>query len=430
MRFSEDQFRLFINAIPTLAWSCSKDGFAEFFNRRWLDYTGLPLEVALGWGWKSTIHSDDLPHTLEIFQEAFETGQPFEVGGRFRRFDGQFRRFLLSGCPLRDESGRVAKWYVTNTDLEDRIPESRLPETEQSPRQIIDSIPGFIITFTAQGEVEFVSRQSLEYVGKTIDELKQRSGDIFHPDDIPRLTDVREQSFKTGQEWEIERRIRRADGVYRWFRSRCVPQRDTEGRIVRWYNLLTDIDDRRRAKEDLREHEESFRLIVEGIDGHISIMNAEGGVEFVNNKGLEYFDKTLEELKAWATIDAVHPDDLPHAVAAWKRSVETGQPYDVDHRLRRFDGEYRWFHARGLSLRDAQDRIVRWYVLLTDIEDRKRAEDRLHLLLNLNNRVASHLGPDMQGVERVCRDDFRRGPRKSPVRGTDRQSICELRLLF
>jgi len=106
-------------------------------------------------------------------------------------------------------------------------------------------------------------------------------------------------------------------------------------------------------------------------------MTPEGEVEFVNNQVLEYFGKTLEELKGWSTSDAVHPDDLPQAVAAWRHSVETGDPYDVDHRLRRADGVYRWFHSRGLSLRDAKGRIVRWYNLLTDINERRRAEEKL-----------------------------------------------------
>jgi PAS domain S-box-containing protein len=138
-----------------------------------------------------------------------------------------------------------------------------------------------------------------------------------------------------------------------------------------------DIEDRKLAEEVLRESEKSVRLIVDGIPGLVAITTPEGKVEFVNNQALEYFGKTLEELKGWATSDAVHSDDLPQAVAAWRHSVETGDPYDVDHRLRRADGAYRWFHSRGLPLRDTDGRIVRWYNLLTDIDERRRAEEKL-----------------------------------------------------
>ena len=123
--------------------------------------------------------------------------------------------------------------------------------------------------------------------------------------------------------------------------------------------------------------EESFRLIVETLPGLIAVMTAEGGVEHVNRQVLEYFGRTLEELRQWGTTDAVHPADLPRVAAAWQHAVQTGQPYEVEHRIRRADGEYRWFQSRGLPLRDADGRIVRWYNLLTDIDARKQSEEKL-----------------------------------------------------
>jgi PAS domain S-box-containing protein len=124
-------------------------------------------------------------------------------------------------------------------------------------------------------------------------------------------------------------------------------------------------------------NEESFRLIVETIPGLIAVMTAEGAVEHVNCQVLDYFGRTLEELKRWGTSDAVHADDLPRAKAAWQHAIETGQPYEFEHRIRRADGEYRWFQSRGLPLRDDDGRIVRWYNLLTDIHARKESEERL-----------------------------------------------------
>jgi PAS domain S-box-containing protein len=123
--------------------------------------------------------------------------------------------------------------------------------------------------------------------------------------------------------------------------------------------------------------EESFRLIVETIPGLIAVMTPEGHVEHVNRQVLEYFGRTLEELKQWGTTDAVHPADLPRVIAAWQHAVETALPYELEHRIRRGDGEYRWFQLRGLPLRDAEGRIARWYVLLTDIDARKQSEERL-----------------------------------------------------
>ena len=123
--------------------------------------------------------------------------------------------------------------------------------------------------------------------------------------------------------------------------------------------------------------EQSFRLIFDTLPGLIAVQTAAGELELVNGKLLEYFGKTLEELKAWTTNDTVHPYDLPRVIAAWKRSVESGDPYDDEHRVRHADGAYRWFHVRGLPLRDMEGRIVRWYELFTDVDDRKKAEEKL-----------------------------------------------------
>jgi PAS domain S-box-containing protein len=124
-------------------------------------------------------------------------------------------------------------------------------------------------------------------------------------------------------------------------------------------------------------NERELRLIVDTIPGLVAIMTAGGEVELVNQQVLEYFGRTLDELRQWGTGNAVHPDDLPAALAAWTHSVEHGTPYEFEHRIRRADGVYRWFQSRGSPLRNAEGRIVRWYNLLTDINEHKQTEERL-----------------------------------------------------
>src|SRR5579863_220890 len=166
-----EDMRLMIDTIPGLVWSTRPDGSAEFFNQLWLEYTGLSAEQALDWGWKVAIHPEDLPRILEAFHEALSLGQSFEVEGRFRRWDGQFRWFLFRGNPLLDGSGKVVKWYGTNTDLEERKrAEDALRSNEQSLRLIVDSIPGFVSIMNAAGNVELQNRQVLEYTGKSAEE--------------------------------------------------------------------------------------------------------------------------------------------------------------------------------------------------------------------------------------------------------------------
>jgi PAS domain S-box-containing protein len=114
--------RLVVDAIPTLAWSARADGSADFFNQRWLDYTGLSAEQARGWGWTVALHSDDLNGLVDYWRSVLASGKPGEVEGRLRRFDGVYRWFLFRATPSFDNDGRVVKWFGTNTDIEDRKP--------------------------------------------------------------------------------------------------------------------------------------------------------------------------------------------------------------------------------------------------------------------------------------------------------------------
>jgi formate hydrogenlyase transcriptional activator len=152
-----------------------------------------------------------------------------------------------------------------------------------------------------------------------------------------------------------------------------------------------NFDASQRAEEALRASERNLGMVVDSIPGLVNTMTAEGENEFVNQQVLAYFGKSPEELNKWATSDLIHPDDLPRTIATFTGSIETGQPYDIEHRIRRADGVYRWFQVRALPLRDTEGRIIRWYVLSTDIDERKQAEDRLQLLLDITNQMVSNL---------------------------------------
>jgi PAS domain S-box-containing protein len=139
--------------------------------------------------------------------------------------------------------------------------------------------------------------------------------------------------------------------------------------------LRKEVAERRRAEQALAASEHNLRLIVDGIPGLVSLLTPAGEVELVNPQLVEYCGRTLEELRLWGTGDTVHAEDLPRVVQVFARSITSGSPYDFETRLRRFDGVYRWFQVRGLPVRDADGRILRWCSLLTDIDERKRAED-------------------------------------------------------
>jgi PAS domain S-box-containing protein len=141
---------------------------------------------------------------------------------------------------------------------------------------------------------------------------------------------------------------------------------------------VVDLSERKRAEEALSESEYQSRLIVDNIPGLVALMSATGDIDTVNRQLLEYFGQTLEKLRGWGTNDTIHPEDLPHVIDVFSRSIAAGSPYEILQRFKRADGVYRWFQNRGFPLRDANGIISRWCVLLTDIDDQKRAEEALN----------------------------------------------------
>jgi PAS domain S-box-containing protein len=243
---------------------------------------------------------------------------------------------------------------------------------------LVDAFPGLGWIALPDGRAEFLNQRWLDYAGMTVEQAAGSGwAQVIHPHDRKGLVEYWQSCVASGTPVDTEARMRRHDGAYRWFLFHANPLRDETGNISRWFGTNIDIEDRRQGEETLRARELSWRQIVDNIPGFVATTGAMGEVEFLNRQILEYFGKTREELVNWSLIGAVHPDDLPRAIEARRKSIETGQVYEVEHRCRRADGVYRWFQVRGLPVRNAAGRITAWYLLLTDIDDRKKAEEAL-----------------------------------------------------
>jgi len=375
LRSREQQLRLMVDSIPALIGIRTATGEVEMVNRQCLDYTGMTLDELKNW--PEAVHPDDRADTVAQWKYAIESGNPLSTEVRARRADGVYRWFHCRALPLRDTEGRIIRWHTLYVDIEDRKrAEEALRASEHQLRLLLDSIPALVSTMTPGGDTETVNQQLVSYTGQSPEELKNWPEKV-HPEDRARIADRWRQSVETGAPYEAEERVRRADGVYRWFHTRGLPMRDAEGHIVRWCLLLSDIEDRRQAEQALRASEHHLRLMTETIPALVWRTTPDGELDYVNRRVLEYAGKRLEDFGNNGWLQLLHPDDVDSTTRTWRQNTQTGEPHQVTYRLRRADGAYRWFDVRGEPLRDNEGRVVQWYGICIDVEDRRRTEEAL-----------------------------------------------------
>src|SRR5882762_1152838 len=508
--------RLVVDTIPTLAWSARPDGSAEFFNQRWLDYTGLSAEQALGSGWQVAIHPDDLPRILETFREALNSVKPYEVEGRFRRFNGEFRWFLFRGSPLRDRSGKVAKWYGTNTDLEERKrAEEALRKSEARWRSVFENSAIGVALTDLNARYLVTNHVYQTIVGYTEEELRALSFlEVTHEDyreanwalitellegkrrqfqiekkylrkdgssiwisnnvslvpgteRVPRfmmalseditqrkraeealrkseaLLHEAERLARTGSwSWDVlsgrvvsspenariygfqpnensaapevyfqriqpdhRERIREAfqtcvvektdyqadypivllDGTVKYIHATGHPILNKSGDLIEFFGTTVDVTEQHEARaalqtafEQIKAEETELRQMTDAIASYIYVLRPDGTALYANQTVLDYTGLTLEDVQREDQRARVfHPEDLERLREERQEAFARGKPFELEQRALGKDGNYRWFLVRCNPLRDDHGNIIRWYATGTDIEDRKRAEESM-----------------------------------------------------
>jgi formate hydrogenlyase transcriptional activator len=289
-------------------------------------------------------------------------------------------------------------------------------------RQVIDTIPTLAWCNLADGPNEFLNKRWHEYTGLSPEESNGWGWQAaFHPDDLPSLMEKWRQLLVSGEPGEIEARLRRHDGVFRWFLIRVEPFRDETGKIMRWYGTSTDIEALKQTQEKLREDERELRRITDAIPQTIVVLDPSGAPIYANRATLDYTGLNIEDVVAPDFRERIfHPDDLERLRSDRKASLERGLPFEAEQRALRRDGEYRWFLIRYNPFRNEQGQVTRWYATGTDIHERVRLEERTrNENLALREQIdRDSMFEDIVGSSDVLRKVLRQVTKVAPVDST------------
>ena len=268
--------------------------------------------------------------------------------------------------------------HLATVAIEHKYAEDKLRQSEQELRQLIDAVPQHIFVLGPEGSCLYTNLVAREYHGLSQDDPQGDHLAMFvHPDERDTVLSEHQRLISRGIPYELEARLLGKDGQYRWFLVRVSPSRDEGGDIIRWYGTRTEIEDRKRAEEKLRQDEKELRRITDAIDQRIAVHGPDGKMLYANRVMLEYSGLSLEDVMADNfRARLVHPDDLERSRVERQQGLERGTPFELELRARRKDGQHRWFLVRYNPFRDDEGRIIRWYSTGTDIDDRKRDEER------------------------------------------------------
>jgi hypothetical protein len=256
--------------------------------------------------------------------------------------------------------------------------EAKIRLSERELRTLVEAIPAYVGTNLPDGSVDFISQSWLDYTGFSREQgMGWGWGSAIHPEDFDRVLANWRAAVAAGTPIEHELRCRRSDGTYHWFLYRALPLRDDGGNVVKWYGTLTNVDALKETESALQMREHELLGIIETIPSMLWSASPTGEVTHISQRVLEYSGMTFEDFLDLGWKNIIHPDDFDDTAKKFLRAIETGGSYSAIHRLRRADGEYRWHHGRGEPLRDPQRKIIQWYGLSIDIDERKRAEDHL-----------------------------------------------------
>lgn len=429
LRESEQRFRKLADEAPALIWMDDANGLCTFLNQYCVDFIGRPLEELLDQGWLERIHPEDKQRCSDIYLSAFKYHQRYQYVFRYLRADGEYRWLFDTGIPRFAPDGSFIGYIGCCTDITERIQaeaalqqaqvelqqanaqlemrveertkaikemnrqlifemsdrlyaQEQLRQSQQMLQLVMDNIPQSIFwkdtasVFLGCNRI-FAEIAGLEspqdVVGKTdYDLIPQKEEADFY-----RESDIRVMQTNTPECGVIIPHLQK-DGTQLWMEASRIPLHDAQGNVIGVLGTCEDITERRQAQEALEKSEERFRFLVESIPQLVWFAQADGTIEYVNQRLLDYCGCTQEEIQGWNWQPLIHPEDLPRCLERWKQSLVTGEPYEVEFRLFRVTyNTYCWYLVRALPLRDNQGQILSWFGTNTDIHDRKQIEEAL-----------------------------------------------------
>jgi PAS domain S-box-containing protein len=377
---AEDQTRLIIDTVPAQLWTETPEGVVDFVNRRWVDYTGMTLEQAVGWGWTNMVHPDDIERVLSKWRTLISEGKPREIESRLRRSDGTYRWFLSRCYPLVDRSGHILGWYGSDTDIHDRkVAEEKLRQSETYLAEAQRLTKTGSWAYKAGGSPLYWSEETFRMWGFDPQQGTPDRETVLqriHPEDRETVRERGENAVRTKTDWYDEFRIVLSNGTVKHIHAIGHLVFSANGELIEVVGTHVDVTESKRAEEALRRSEgylaEAQRLSQTG-----SWASRIGEIRYLSEECYRVlgFDPHGGQPPYETFFQRIHPDDQ----AKFREAIETAErdkaDFELNYRFVRPGGELRDIHVIGHPVLRPSGDHVEFVGTVMDVTERKRAEE-------------------------------------------------------
>jgi len=379
LREREEMYRSAAKLSNRLVWYADADGRLVVISPLFESLTG----VDPGESWFKVIHPDDRTRVRDRWEHSVSTGEPYNVEFRSLLKDGTPRMVLSRAVPIRDDEGRILRWYGSTEDIEEewqaqrarRDALARLSESEELHRFTIELTRQIAWSVEPDGSGLTLSARYYELTGMA---PGGDASEFVHPDDREHVFMAWVTALESGQPYSDECRIRMKDGSYRYFRLRAAPLRHADGQIVRWYGMTEDIHEERVAEHAHRDVAERYRLAIQATNDAVWDYDIANGMIDWSDDSAEMFRSQNRPIgrtsvKWWE--DHIHPDDREAVANSLLQTIASGETHwSATYRFIRDDGSQADMLDRGFIIRDAAGKALRAVGAMADMTERNRAE--------------------------------------------------------